>query len=115
MTFGGSIYAQSLSPQQQEIIERQRAEIRQKRNTADKYLKQADDAKERCEALRNANKGVSAQEGGKAGFTIRVEMECDKVKEYQNKADKLMKEADEQERLLNAAIEKAKKNAKKTN
>jgi hypothetical protein len=102
-----SANGQNLSSDQQAIINRQRAEIQQKRNSANEYQQKANSAKEKCEALRETNRQTPADEEGKAGFSIYVERECDKVADYQKKANEFRKEADEQERLLNAAIEKA--------
>ncbi|MDR3287263.1 MAG: hypothetical protein LBT27_07465 [Prevotellaceae bacterium] len=101
---------QSLSSDQQAIINRQRTEIQQKRNSANEYQQKANEAKERCEHLRKSK--PPAGESGSAGYSGYVESQCDKVADYQKKANEFRKEADEQERLLNAAIEKAKANSK---
>jgi hypothetical protein len=103
---------QTFSSEQQAFINRQRTEIQQTRNSADEYQKKAESEKKRCEALRETLKKEPSDASGRAGYQLYVEGQCDKVAEYQKKANELRAAANEQERLLNAAIEKARANKK---
>jgi hypothetical protein len=92
---------QSLSAEQQAIINRQRTEIQQKRNLANEEEK-------RCEILRETLR-KEPKVDGKSEFAIYVEIKCEAAT---RKANQLRAEANEQERLLNIAIEKAKTNSR---
>jgi hypothetical protein len=101
--------AQQLSAEQQAIINRQRAEIQQIRNSANDYQVKADEAGRKCQWYKNAkDPGENV-----ASITLMISKYCGDQETYQKKANNLRKEANEQERLLNEAIRKAKENAQK--
>ena len=102
--FGIHVYAQ-WSPEKQVIIDRQRAEIQQKRNSADEYQQKANEAGRKCEMWKNTKDPGEKVET----ITLMISYYCGQQEIYQAKADNLRKEANEVERLLNEAIEKAKK------
>ena len=108
MVLGNYVYAQNLTPEKQEIINRQRAEIQQKRNSANEWQAKADEAGRKCQYYKNAK---DPGEDVKT-ITLMISKYCGDQEIYQKKADELRKEADKQEKLLNEAIEQAKRNSK---
>lgn len=106
-----SVNAQQLSAEKQAIIDRQRAEIQQLRDSAKEYQTKADDAGRKCQWYKNAkDPGEDVK-----SITIAISYFCGKQEEYQSKANELNAQANEQERLLNAAIKEAIENSKKSN
>ncbi|MDR2409467.1 MAG: hypothetical protein LBE13_15310 [Bacteroidales bacterium] len=99
---------QSLSAEKQAIINRQRTEIQQKRNSANEYQQKADEAGRQCQKwkdMKDPGEDVKS-------ITVMISKYCGDQETYQKKANELRAEANELERLLNAAIEKAKANSK---
>jgi Flp pilus assembly protein TadB len=97
---------QSLSADQQAIINRQRIEIQQKRNSANEYQQKADEAGRQCQKwkdMKDPGEDVKS-------ITVMISKYCGDQEIYQKKANQLRAEANELERLLNIAIEKAKAN-----
>ena len=109
--FGISVSAQQLSAEKQTIIDRQRAEIQQFRDSAKEYQKKADEAGQKCQWYKNAKDPGEKVES----IAIAISYFCGKQEEYQSKANELNTQANEQERLLNAAIKEAIENNKKSN